>query len=136
MGIWKRLSVNRPSNHRVVLFARIFPPPLPRLSPLRPPFSSRQRLRSSILPRDPALLGGSTVLHSCDFICICAYARVHVCVHVCMRRYIYIRPVLLRMHANPEARKYERTRRARARAEAADVARRTRTYALIDVSLI
>lgn len=25
MGIWKRLSVNRPSNHRVVLFAYIFP---------------------------------------------------------------------------------------------------------------
>jgi len=62
------------------------------------------------------------------------YTHVYACVHMCMHRYIYIRPVLLRMHANPEARKYER--RVRTRAKAADVARRTRTYALIDVSLI
>lgn len=81
MGIWKRLSINRPSNHRVVLFTYIlFLSLLPRYLSLLP----TSLLLSFSTPfcgnRDPSLLEGSTVLHP-RYIPVSHSARIRIHVY-------------------------------------------------------
>lgn len=97
MGIWKRLSVNRPSNHRVVLFAYIPFSPVSLLSfSLDSPSSLFPRKRASPLSFLPpwSFLGGSTVLHlrrryipPCPLRCtrILAYKPTCMYTHACTR---------------------------------------------------